>query len=314
MSISEHVRATLAALASAGAVLLLTFWARRLSRVASRRMRIRRRFSAAVATEDSPRERRRPFSERVLRPLFATVGRPFLRIAPESFIPSARAQLAMAGDPLGLGPIEFVGLRLGAAVAGAGLGLASLTLLEDAPVLLVAAPLMGAVVGFVIPGLLLGGAIRGRKRAILHIFPSALDILAVSLEAGLGFDAAVAHIARTFSEPLAGEFRRLFVEFQMGRPRDEAMRDLARRTGVPEVARFVEAIAQAESLGVPYSRVIQGQAAEIRTKQRQHAEEVARTAPVKMIIPMVLLIFPAIFIVILGPAVPRLMEIFNTPR
>ena len=314
MSISEDVRATLAALASAGAVLLLTFWARRLSRVASRRMRIRRRFSAAVATEDSPRERRRPFSERVLRPLFATVGRPFLRIAPESFIPSARAQLAMAGDPLGLGPIEFVGLRLGAAVAGAGLGLASLTLLEDAPVLLVAAPLMGAVVGFVIPGLLLGGAIRGRKRAILRIFPSALDILAVSLEAGLGFDAAVAHIARTFSEPLAGEFRRLFVEFQMGRPRDEAMRDLARRTGVPEVARFVEAIAQAESLGVPYSRVIQGQAAEIRTKQRQHAEEVARTAPVKMIIPMVLLIFPAIFIVILGPAVPRLMEIFNTPR
>jgi len=135
-------------------------------------------------------------------------------------------------------------------------------------------------------------------------------MLALSAEAGLSFDGAIGQVAHRWDTPLSDEFRRLLVEFQMGRERRSALRELAQRTGVPELARFASAVVQADSLGVPLSRVLQEQSEEIRMRRRQRAEEAARKAPVKMLFPMVLLIFPALFVVILGPAVPRLLEAF----
>src|SRR6266566_3804588 len=124
-------------------------------------------------------------------------------------------------------------------------------------------------------------------------------------------DGAIAQVVLRWKNPLSEELRRLLLEFQMGRDRRQALRELARRTALPDVGRFVNAVIQADTLGVGLAKVLQDQALELRTKRRQRAEELARLAPVKMMFPMVLLIFPALFLVILGPAFPRMTAIFN---
>ena len=136
-------------------------------------------------------------------------------------------------------------------------------------------------------------------------------MLALSADAGLAFDGAIAQVVLRWKNPLSEELRRLLLEFQMGRDRRQALRELARRTALPDVGRFVNAVIQADTLGVGLAKVLQDQALELRTKRRQRAEELARLAPVKMMFPMVLLIFPALFLVILGPAVPKMTAIFN---
>ncbi len=142
------------------------------------------------------------------------------------------------------------------------------------------------------------------------LIPS-LDMLALSAEAGLAFDGAIAQVVLRWRNPLSDELRRLLLEFQMGRERKQALRGLARRTGLPDLLKFVNAVIQADTLGVGLAKVLADQALELRTKRRQRAEEQARIAPVKMMFPMVLLIFPALFVVILGPAVPKLTAIFT---
>jgi tight adherence protein C len=307
-------RAVLASLTAAAAVLALTLWGVAASRQVAAGARARRRIGSFIAGAGGidPTMPSRPFSERVLRPILAAAGRPLARVTPGSFFDSARRQLVSAGEPLGLGPVEVLGIRYAVAAVGAALGLLLIVLLGPSLVTVVAL-LVATAAGFAAPTAALGMAVQSRRRAILRVFPGVLDILAVSLEAGLSLDAAFAHVVRTFDDPLGAELRRVLVEFQMGRPRSQALRDMAERTGLEEMSRFVEAMAQADHLGVPYSRVIQNQAIEIRTKQRQRAEEVARVAPVKMVIPMVLFIFPALFIVVLGPAVPRMFSVFSGP-
>lgn len=139
-------------------------------------------------------------------------------------------------------------------------------------------------------------------------------MLALSTEAGLAFDGAISQVVQRRRNPFSDELRRLLLEFQMGRDRKEALRELARRTGLQDVARFTNAVIQADTLGVGLAKVLQDQAAELRVKRRQRAEELTRIAPIKMMFPMVLLIFPALFVVILGPAVPRLLAIFEIAR
>jgi len=176
--------------------------------------------------------------------------------------------------------------------------------------LLLLSTLLGLFLGYAIPGFALGHAIRVRQREIQRALPAALDMLALSAGAGLTFDGAVGQVVERWQTPLSDELRRLLVEFRMGSERRVALRGLARRTGLADVGRFVNAIIQADSLGVPISRVLTEQAGEMRTRRRQRAEESARKAPVKMLFPMVGLIFPALFVVILGPAVPRFLTLF----
>jgi tight adherence protein C len=218
----------------------------------------------------------------------------------------------MAGDPFGLTPAEFLGIRLGVALVFAVLALLISVLLGQGLAFIGIAMLGGALFGYVIPAFFLGNLIRDRRKRIRKALPASLDMLAISVEAGLSLDGALAQVAQKWQNPLSEELRRVLVDFQMGRQRSDALLELGRRCNVQEVSRFVNAVVQADNFGVPLSRVLHDQADEARTRRRQRAEELARTAPVKMIFPMVLLIFPALFIVILGPAVPRVLEIFGT--
>jgi tight adherence protein C len=162
--------------------------------------------------------------------------------------------------------------------------------------------------GFMMPNIWLSTKISARKGAITRALPDALDLLTISVEAGLGFDLALAKVVEKWNNALTMEFARVLTEMRVGKPRRESLRDMVARTEVGDVTAFVAAIIQADQLGVSISRVLQIQSEQMRIRRRQRAEEKAHQAPVKMTFPMVFLIFPALLIVILGPAIPRIME------
>jgi tight adherence protein C len=299
-------------LLGAAAVLTLLLWVSELaSRFPSRQRRRLEVFVRGLALTSPEHAKRRSIVQRVVVPTLRSAGRPLMRITPIGVVSSTRERLLAAGEPMGLGPSEFLGVRAGLAMLGAIASLAgTITLTGNAG----SAPLgilLGAFLGYAVPGFVIDRIGAGRKAEIRRALPAALDMLALSAEAGLSFDGAIGQVAHRWNNALSDEFRRLLVEFQMGRERRHALRELAQRTGVNDLERFAAAVIQADSLGVPLSGVLHEQSAEIRRRRRQRAEEAAHTAPVKMLFPMVLFIFPALFVVVLGPAVPRLLEAFQ---
>lgn len=302
------------ALLGSASVLLLLLALREISlrdRGDARALRRVRRFVPQAPEVAVPPGSRSP-GEWLVKPLLGTVGAPFARFDSDASVASTRERLIQAGEPFGLEVIGYRGLQ---ALGAATLGLVALVLLLGLEAdwrLLLALTALAALLGHALPSLWLWSVTSRRKDAMLRALPSALDILALAMEAGLAFDAAIAHVAERWNNPLSREFSRWLVELQMGRPRRQAMTEFAKRTGVDEVQRFVAAIVQAESMGVPVVKVLRDQAVELRVLRRQRAESLARTAPVKMLIPMVLFVFPALFIVLLGPAVARFQTIFST--
>lgn len=302
------------ALLASGSVLLLLLglseiYLRDRSDIHTRR-RVRR-FVPEGAAEARLGGERRSLGEWLVKPVLAAVGSRHARLASDERAARMRDTLMRAGEPFDLDVVEYWGLRI---VTSALVAMLALVLLlpfageVPAAILLV---LAAALTGYALPSLWLRSLVRRRKDAMRRALPAALDILTLSMEAGLGFDAAIAHVAQRWHNPLSREFRRWFIELQMGRQRREAMTEFAKRTGLDELQRFVAAVAQAEPMGVPVVKVLRDQAMELRVARRQRAETLARTAPVKMIFPMVLLVFPALFIVLLGPAAPRLLAIFS---
>jgi tight adherence protein C len=164
--------------------------------------------------------------------------------------------------------------------------------------------------GYVLPNVMLYNAGAKRETLMRNSLPDALDLLTVSVEAGLGFDAAVGRVARNTDGPLAAEFSRLLQEMQIGMGRTDAMRAMAQRTSLADLKSFCLAMVQADSLGIPVGRVLRVQSAEMRTKRRQRAEEKAQQVPVRIMIPLVLFILPCLFIVILGPAGIQIADVF----
>ena len=158
-------------------------------------------------------------------------------------------------------------------------------------------------VGYIAPEFWLGRRIRARQKAILLQIPDALDLLTISVRAGLGFDAALAKVVEKLQGPLVDEFRRALAEVRVGKARRDALRDIVPRTEVAALTNFIGAIIQAEQLGVSISKVLQVQSEQLRIERRQRAEEMAAKAPIKMLFPLVGCIFPSLFIVILGPAI-----------
>jgi tight adherence protein C len=299
-------------LLGAATVLTLLLWVLELAnRYPARQRRRLEVFVRGLSLTTAGHSKRRSLVQRVIVPTLRTAGRPLMRITPTGVVMSARVRLAHAGDPVSLGAVEFLGVQAGVALLGAIVGLGLVTTLTQNPAAAPFGVLAGILLGYAIPGIVLDTIGRGRKAAIGRALPAALDMLALSAEAGLSFDGAIGQVAHRWDTPLSDEFRRVLVEFQMGRERRTALRELAQRTGVPELARFASAVVQADSLGVPLSQVLHEQSIEIRMRRRQQAEEAARKAPVKMLFPMVLLIFPALFVVVLGPAVPRLLDAFS---
>jgi tight adherence protein C len=301
----------LVGLLGTASALCLLLWAFSISTTFSLDALERRRIGAlTMEVGAADRTQGRSIWRRAVLPMLERLTRPFARIAPASMADSARQKLAQAGDPLGMDPAGFLGLRIGLSMVCGAVFAAAAGAAERNLLLMVLIGLIGLLFGYVVPGFMLGRAVSSRKRRILRALPSALDMLALSAKAGMTFDGAVAQVVQRWDNPFSDELRILLTEFRMGRDRREALRSLGQRTGVQDVVRFSNAVIQADSLGVPVSRVLHDQALEMRTRRRQRAEESARKAPVKMLFPMVGLIFPALFVVILGPAVPRFIDLF----
>ncbi|TMC72980.1 MAG: VWA domain-containing protein [Chloroflexi bacterium] len=270
----------------------------------------RRRLRALISGTDpggQGREGHRLF-DHLVGPL-RSIGRGLTRFLPAKYVEQTRERLERAGDPLGV--TEFLGLRITSTIVACAVITTIVVLINRTPFPIAVAVTIGAAAGFVGPGIALTMITRSRRSAMQRALIPSLDMLALSAEAGLAFDGAIAQVVLRWKNPLSDELRRLLLEFQMGRERKQALRGLARRTGLPDLLKFVNAVIQADTLGVGLAKVLADQALELRTKRRQRAEEQARIAPVKMMFPMVLLIFPALFVVILGPAVPKLTTIFT---
>lgn len=265
-------------------------------------------------------ELERPFTERVLKPLFGTWARRIARFTPKQNTERVRQSLLEAGSPGNLGAVEFMGLRGLLALGLGGVGLlvtvasgkpfspVSFLGLKVPGILLFSVPLL--MMGYLAPGIWLGQKIGARKKEIQKSLPDAIDLLAISVEAGLGFDPAIQRVAEKWDNALSREFARMLHEVRIGRARRDALRDVAARCGVDDLRVFISSIVQADQLGVSITTVLRVQSEQMRVKRRQRAEEQAQKAPIKMIIVMVFLIFPAMYVIILGPAVPTVYASF----
>jgi tight adherence protein C len=251
-------------------------------------------------------ELQQPFAERVLRPLVKRLSRVGRRGDQGGIIARTDAKLEKAGYPGGLRGADWMGVKILAAIVVAVV-MFFLGLLLAGPALGFILALMGMGFGFIGPEFWLGRKIRARSMAMILQLPDALDLLTISVEAGLGFDAALAKVVEKMEGPLVQEFRQALAEIRMGRTRRDALRDIVARADARPVSNFIGAIVQAEQLGVPIAKVLQIQSQQLRIERRQRAEEAAAKAPVKMLFPMVGCIFPTIFIVILGPAIVTVM-------
>lgn len=267
---------------------------------------VARSVAAIKALDNAPdslkAELERPFAERVLGPLgdrLVSTGRKLVRADTAQKL---QHRLDIAGNPSGWDASRIIGLKV---LGMAGLGILGFLYLVAAgwPFyrVIVATGLIAAL-GYVLPNILLYNAGEKRSKTMRNSLPDAIDLLTVSVEAGLGFDAAVSRVALNTTGPLSQEFSRLLQEMQLGIGRTDAMRAMSERSSIQDLKSFCLAMVQADSLGIPIGRVLRIQSAEMRVKRRQRAEQKAQQVPVRIMIPLVLFILPCLFIVILGPA------------
>ncbi len=242
------------------------------------------------------------FRDRVILPLLKSFARISTRFTPQKQLEETRHQIEIAG--MSLDPGTFFAVRIMVTIAF-GLGgffvfFVSSTSTAPATALLYTLGITG--VGYMLPAMWLQSKIKRRQENIWRALPDALDLLVICVEAGLGFDMAMGKVYEKWENELAIGFGRILREIQLGKIRRDALRDAANRMDVPDFTAFVAAIIQADQLGVSMSKILRIQADQMRVKRRQRAQEKAHQAPVKMIFPMVFLIFPSIWIVLLGPS------------
>jgi len=266
---------------------------------------------SSAAAEELTKEEERSFSERVLLPLLERLQGAGRRVTGADQAERIRQQLDRAGNPAGW-TIDRVsaGKILGTIVGVAAGAYFTLLLGASLPIVIVALA-AGAALGFFGPNIWLYNTALKREEALLKELPDAIDLLTISVEAGLGFDAALQHVARKTEGPLAGELARVLQEMQIGRSRSEALRALGERTRVPDLRTFVTAMVQADAVGIPIAQVLRVQSAEMRTKRRQRAEEKAGQVPVKIMVPVILFILPCLLIVVVGPGIISAIEAFS---
>ena len=246
------------------------------------------------------------FRERVLSPAVARLAGVALRLNPKATAEATTAKLLAAGLATRISAPQFLALKAG--LAAAGVVFALVLAATTAPfAALVMAPMIGAA-AFLLPGAVLTLKTRARRERIRGELPDALDLLAVSVEAGLGLDAAIAKLTEHMEGALVDEFALALGEMRIGEGRHEALRKLGERVPAPELAAFVRSVIQADQLGISMGRILRVQAADSRLRRQAAAEEKAMKAPIKMLFPTVLFIFPAMFLVILGPALLNLAE------
>jgi tight adherence protein C len=246
------------------------------------------------------------FRERVIGPLVNRLAAVALRVNPKASAKTIGARLIAAGVAPRVSTSQFLALKTSLALSGLALALASGLALGPAAGFLLA-PVLGGL-GFLCPDALLSVRVRGRRERIRSELPDALDLLAVSVEAGLGLDGAITKLTEHMEGALVDEFALTLGEIRIGEARHDALRKLAARVPAPEVAAFVRSVVQAEQLGISLGRILRVQAADSRLRRQAAAEEKAMKAPIKMLFPTATLIFPALFVVILGPALLNLSK------
>ncbi|OGO18764.1 MAG: hypothetical protein A2Z14_06325 [Chloroflexi bacterium RBG_16_48_8] len=277
------------------------------------------------------------FRTRILIPAFQIIARFFGRLTPGRISANMEKQLAIAGNPLGLSPREFYGIRL--LFTAIGIGLAFMLLQSDLYTSSgmsggMAIPVTGSnstslqaidyqirfnrmimslialIVISNLPKTWLRRKVRNRTNSIRKSLPDALDMLSVCADAGLGFDQSLQRVSTSWDNTLAREFSRVVTEMGMGVSRKTALRNLADRADVPELSSFVAVILQSDQLGMSITQTLHAQAKQMRIERRFRAQELARKMPLKMLFPLILLIFPSMFAIILGPMIPVLGELF----
>lgn len=252
------------------------------------------------------------FSERVALPAVRRVGRWAARFTPTGLVDRLNRELTYAGQPAGWDAERVIAVKIIMAVGLGGGALILGLLLGGSPLKILILAALLAVIGFLAPDFVLSSRYHERQEQIRLALADALDVLSITVEAGLGFDAAVARVSREVGGPLGEEFQRVLQEMQLGKARTDAFRDLAERSTLPELKSFVLAMIQADIFGIAVSKVLQVQAREMRIKRRQAAEERAQKLPVKILFPMLLCIFPALFVVLLGPAAINVFRSFHS--
>jgi tight adherence protein C len=286
-----------------------------LATMTKQRQQVSRSLAAvrAIRTVPNPtqQELSKPFAERVVAPGMARLSRLGRQFSPRGQVSRIRHRLELAGNPPAWDVDRVVAFKVLGLLVGGFLGLA-LPLAFGAGFL----PVVGlaavfGTAGYLAPNVGLYQMGYNRREQMRRELPDALDLLTISVEAGLAFDAALSQVARNTTGPLAEEFFRVLQEMQIGLGRSEAMRALGERTDLPELRSFVTSMVQADAFGIPIAHVLRVQAKEMRIKRTQRAEELAQKVPVKILFPLIFCILPSLFTVILGPAVINIFETFG---
>jgi tight adherence protein C len=251
-------------------------------------------------------EQGKSFKERVLAPLMRTFVNRAAKIAPQGHNEKIKAQLILADIDKNWSVTDWQGLKYGVAFGGGVISLSIAAVVPLALILRFEVVILGFLLSYLVPGVWLKLKGKARLVEITETLPDILDLLTISVEAGLGFDSALMKVVEKGKGILAAEFSRVLQEIKMGKPRRDSLRDLAKRNPTDDLQTWVAALVQADQLGISMGGVMRNQSKEIRTRRRQRIEEKAQKAPVKMMIPLVLFIFPCVFIVVLGPAIIQL--------
>jgi tight adherence protein C len=248
-------------------------------------------------------------SSRLILPFLKRIGKFFSRFTPKNAVEDIRHRLYIAGNPMGMGPIEFYGVRLAFILIGS---VAFFFILRsDLSRTNILVGILVLIVCFFFPMFWLGLMVKNKQKEIQKDLPGALDMLSVCVDAGLGFDQALQRVGEQWQTRLATELSRVVTEMEMGLSRRDALRNLANRLNIPDLSSFVAIIIQSEQLGSSIADTLHVQADQMRVERRFRAQEKARTVPIKMLIPLAFLIFPAIMAVLIGPAIPPLLDLFK---
>jgi tight adherence protein C len=276
------------------------------------------RSMAAIAAMNAPgdmdAELNPSFEERVLEPTRQRMLRLGRRLTPTGWTEKMGQRLEAAGSPRGWDVNRVLAVKVLAAAVGLLIGMMLPLVAGAGPLVVVGGLLLGTLAGFFGPDLAIYQMAYNRRDQIRKDLPDALDLLTITVEAGLAFDAAMTQVARNTEGPLAEEFYRVLQEIQLGLGRGEALQTMADRIDLEELNTFVSAVVQADSLGIPIAQVLRVQAREMRIKRSQRAEEAAMKVPVKILFPLIFCILPSLFIVVMGPAGINIFHAFSASR
>jgi tight adherence protein C len=274
--------------------------------ITAERQQVGRSLAAVRAVQSAPanmrRDLERPFGERVIGPTLNQLTRLGRRLTPTDHGSRVRRRLDLAGNPLRWDVDRVIAFKMLGALALGVLGLAMPLALGASIATTLVVAVAAIAFGYFLPNIVLYQVGYTRMQRMRRELPDALDLLTISVEAGLAFDAALSQVARNTEGPLAEEFFRVLQEMHIGLGRVEALRALSDRSDLPELRTFIGAVVQAEAFGIPIAHVLRVQAREMRIKRSQRAEEMAQKVPVKILFPLIFCIMPALFVVIIGPA------------